>query len=123
MRALAIQRQLEGIETELSIVRATVRDPQISDPIRGAVLEQQQDLLDRRKELETELRIIHLDNLESRRSDPNAPSSSREAPAEEPDEEGPETQRHRSKGKRRAYDDASAPGGNHAYYGSTYIAR
>jgi len=122
LRALAIQRQLEGIETELSIVRAAVRDPQISDSIRGAVLEQQQDLLDRRKELETELRI-HLDNLEIRRSDPNAPSSSREAPAEEPDEERPEAQRHRSKGKRRAYDDASAPGGNQAYYGSTYIAR
>ena len=122
LRALAIQRQLEGIEAELSIVRAAVRDPQISDSIRGAVLGQQQDLLDRRKELETELRV-HLDNLEIRRSDPNAPSSSREAPAEEPDEERPEAQRHRSKGKRRAYDDASAPGGNQAYYGSTYIAR
>ncbi len=105
---MAIQRQLESIETELSIVRAPVRDPQISDSIRGAVLEQQQDLQDRRKELEKELRI-HLDNLEGRRSDPNAPSSSREVPADEPDEEGPETRRHRSKGKRRAYDDASAP--------------
>ena len=120
---MAIQRQLESIETELSILRAAVRDPQITDTIREAVIEQQQELLSRVKDLELELRI-HLDNLEGRRSDPNAPSSSREVPVEDPGEEGPESQRHRSKGKRRAYDDASAPKGNHAYYyGSTYIAR
>ena len=99
LRAVAIQRQLESIETELSILRAAVRDPQITDTIRGAVIEQQQELLSRRKDLELELRI-HLDNLEGRRSDPNAPSSSREVPAEDPGEEGPETKRHRSKGKR-----------------------
>ncbi|MFN9909891.1 MAG: hypothetical protein ACK56F_27865, partial [bacterium] len=89
MSAVAIQRQLESIETELSILRAAVKDPQITDTIRGAVIEQQQELLSRMKDLELELRI-HLDNLEGRRSDPNAPSSSREVPAEDPGEEGPE---------------------------------
>ncbi len=67
LRAVAIQRQLESIETELSIVRAAVRDPQIPDSIREAMFEQQQELLDRRKELESEMRI-HLGNLEGRRS-------------------------------------------------------
>jgi hypothetical protein len=119
---VAIQRQLESIETQLSILRVAVSDPQVTDTIRGAVIEQQQELLSRRKDLESELRI-HLVNLQGRRSDSNAPSSSREVLAEDPDEEGPERQRHRSKGKRRAYDDASAPEGNQAYYGSTYIAR
>ncbi len=33
VRFAAIQKQLEGIETELSILRATVRDPQITDAI------------------------------------------------------------------------------------------
>ena len=63
VRYAAIQKQLESIEAELSILRATVRDPQISDTIRGAVIEQQEELLSRRKELESELRM-HLDNLE-----------------------------------------------------------
>ncbi len=120
-RSAAIQNQLENIETELSILRATVRDPQIPDSIRGAVIEQQEELLSRRKELESELRI-HLENLEGRRSDPNAPSTSRENPAEDHVEEDPATHRHRSKGKRRAFDDSSMSEGNHAY-GSTYIAR
>ncbi len=94
MRFAAIQKQLESIETELSILRATVRDPQISDTIRGAVIEQHQELLSRRKDLELELRM-HMDNLEGRRSDRNAPSSSREDPIEDLGEEGPENQRHR----------------------------
>ena len=82
IRSAAIQKQLENIETELSILRATVRDPQIPDSIRGAVIDQQEELLNRRKELEAELRV-HLENLENRRSDPNAPSTSRENPAED----------------------------------------
>ncbi len=39
LRAVAIQRRLESIETELSILRAAVTDPQITDTIRGAVIE------------------------------------------------------------------------------------
>ena len=67
-----------------------------------------------KKELESELRM-HLGNLEGRRSDRNAPSTSREDPIEDQGEEGPENQRHRSKGKRRAFDDASMPEGDQAY--------
>ena len=65
---------------------------------------------------------MHLENLEGRRSDLNAPSTSREDLAEDRDEEDPATHRHRSKGKRRAFHDSSVSKGNHAY-GSTYIAR
>jgi uncharacterized protein (UPF0147 family) len=82
IRSAAIQRQLENIESELFVLRATVRDPQIPDSIRGAVIDQQEELLNRRKELEAELRV-HLENLENRMSDPNAPSTSRENPAED----------------------------------------
>ena len=121
IRSAAIQRQLESIESELSVLRATVRDPQIPDSIRGAVIDQQEELLNRRKELEAELRV-HLENLENRRSDPNAPSTSRENPAEDQVEEDPASERHRSRGKRRAFDDSATSEGNHAY-GSTYIAR
>ena len=121
IRYAAIQKPLENIETELSILRATVRDPQIPDSIRGAVIEQQEELPGRKKEMESELRM-HLDNLEGRRSDLNAPSTSREDLAEDRDEEDPVFHRHRSKGKRRAFDDSSVTEGNHAY-GSTYIAR
>ena len=85
-RAAAIQKQLEGIETELAILRAAVRDPQTSDAVRSAVIDQQEDLLERRKELESELRI-HLVNLENARSDPNGPSSSGRDRREDDDEE------------------------------------
>ena len=61
-----IQRQLDGIETEFAILRAAVRDPQTSDAVRSAVIDQQEDLLERRKELESELKI-HLVNLENAR--------------------------------------------------------
>ena len=89
--------------------------------MRGTIIEQQRELLIRRKKLEAELRM-HPDNLESRRSDRYAPSTSRENRAEARDEEDLSSQQLRSKGKRRVFDDTSAPEGNRAYYGSTSIA-
>ena len=77
---------MDGIETELAILRAAVRVPQTSDAVHSAVIGQQEDLLERRKELESELRI-HLVNLENARSDPNGPSSSGPDRGEDDDEE------------------------------------
>ena len=78
--------------------------------------------MERRKELESELRI-HLVNLENARSDPNGPSSSGPDRGEEDDEEVQPRQRHQSKGKRRAFDDADRREASNQAYGSTYIAR
>ena len=65
---------------------------------------------------------MHLDNLESRRSVRYAPSTSRVNRAEARDEENLSTQQLRSKGKRRVFDDTSAPEGNRAYHGFASIA-
>ena len=113
---------MDGIETELAILRAAVRDPQTSDAVRSAVIDQQEDLLERRKELESELKI-HLVNLENARRDPNGPSSSGPDRMENDDEEVQPRHRHRSKGKRRAFDDADRTEASNQAYGSTYIAR
>ena len=52
----------------MAILRAAVRDLQTSDSVRSAVIDQQEELLGRRKELESELRM-HLVNLENARRD------------------------------------------------------
>ena len=65
---------------------------------------------------------MHLVNLEIAMRDQHGPSSSGLDPVEGDDEDDQPRHHKRSKGKRRAFDDADRTESNQAY-GSTYIAR